>query len=220
MAGLAGGGAAGAIGGPVGMAVGMALGLLIGLPYGAVYGARYAMPGGEVDSCLRLLTETQERAALQQHLQDEVLQAAAGKIEHPLVPVHELGPATPDNVAAYGSMAEKGVQTILEVSVERVALGATDKGSDPPLSLTMDAHSRLIRPADGKIVNETKFRRSSGHRKFAEWVADNAALLDREYKDGIRKLALDIIDWNFGERVPTEENVEEERTNNVVPPRQ
>lgn len=175
---------------------------VVALPVGAVVGATKAMPGGEVASCERLLGEFLDRASPQEDLQDEILRAGAETTNHRLVPVYEAGPGTSDNVALYNPLAGKGFDTVLEVSVQRIALEARDTGRDPPLALVLDARSRLIRLGDGTTVYENTYRHSSDPLRFAEWAADNAALLDREYEVGVREIALAITYWNFGSRFP------------------
>lgn len=167
------------------------------LPVGAVYGAIAAMPGEEAASCELLVRRIPRRTSPQEDLQGEVLRAGAEGTANRLFPVDEVGPKRIDDVAAYDALEGNGIQTVLEVSVERIALKADKTGSDPPLALIMEARSRLIRARDRTVVNVNKFRHSSTLRKFAEWAADNAALLDKEYGDGVRKLALDIITWNL-----------------------
>jgi hypothetical protein len=171
--------------------------LLSAASFGAIFGAIMATPKAEAVSFERLVKEIPERTSPQQDLQDEVLRAGAEWVENQLVPVYEVELTFIDNVANYNALAVKGIQTVLEASVERIALGSKKGGSDPPLKLMMDARSRLIRARDGTVVNVARFRHTGFPRRFAEWAADNAALLNREYEDGIRKLALAIINWNF-----------------------
>ena len=171
--------------------------LLAAASFGAIFGAIMATPKEEAVSFERLVKEIPERTTPQQDLQEEVLRAGAEWVENQLAPVYEAELTIIDNIANYNSLAEKGIQTVLEASVERIALGSKKGGSDPPLKLIMDARSRLIRARDGTVVNVARFRHTGSPRKFSDWAADNAALLDREYEDGIRKLALAIVSWNF-----------------------
>lgn len=171
--------------------------LLAVMSVGAIYGAIMATPKGKAASFERLVGEILGRTSPQEDLQDEVLRAGAEWAKNRLVPVDEAELATIDHDANYNSLSEKGIHTVLEGSVERIALGSKKGGGDPPLALIMDARSRLIRTRGGSVVNVTRIRHSGSPRRFAEWVADNAALLDKEYEDGIRKLALAIVNWNF-----------------------
>jgi len=167
-------------------------------------GAMKAMPGKEAASYEMLALEILERTNPQEDLQDELLRAWAKEKKHRHVLVEEAGPATVDNVATYDSLAGKGIDTVLEASVERIALGAIETGSDPPLALVIEARSRLIHVGNGTAVNDHKhdniYRYASSPRKFAEWAADNATLLDKEYESAVRGLAVAIAWWNFVSR--------------------
>lgn len=174
------------------------------LPVGAVYGAITAMPLEKAASCELLVRTIPRRTNPQEDLQGEVLRAGPEGTANRIFPVDETGPKRTDDVVAYDALEGNGIQTVLEVSVERIALKADKNGSDPPLALIMEARSRLVRVRGGTVVDVNKFRHSSTPRKFAEWAADNAALLDKEYGDGVRKLARDIIRWNLPGKNGTE----------------
>jgi len=162
-------------------------------PVGAVVGAVKAMPGKEAASSEALTREILERLRTQEVLRDEVLRAGIDRTGHRLLSVDGVGPAAPDNVASYESLAEKGIDTVLEVALLRIALESEQWGSDPPLKLAMSARGRLVRVGDGTLADVNDFFSWSMQRRFAEWTADNAALLGQAYEDGYRRLAEDIV---------------------------
>lgn len=173
---------------------------VLAMPVGAYIGAGKAMPKEEAAACERLVRETLERTDPQGDLQDELLRAGDEETEWRLIPVDEAGPATADNVATYESLAGKGIGTVLEASLERVALKAVEGGRDPDLVLVMEARTRLVRVEDGKVLRDNRFVHTITSRKFSEWADDSAARLNKGYEDGLRKLALAITYWTFEPR--------------------
>ena len=162
-------------------------------PVGAIVGAVKAMPGKEAASSEALTKEILERLRSQEVLRGEVLRAGIAKTGRRLVPVDGGGPSAADNTATYESLAEKGIDTVIEVALRRIALESERWGSDPPLKLAMRARCRVIRVRDGKQVEDEEYFFWSEQRSFSEWTADTAALLGRAYEDGHRRLAADII---------------------------
>lgn len=166
-------------------------------PVGAVVGVVRAMPGKEASSSEELAKEILERMRTQEALRDEILGAGIEKSGHRLIPVDGVGPSSVDNVVTYKSLAGKGIDTVLEVALQRIALESEKWGSNPPLKFTMKARCRLVRVADGTVIDDHEYQTSSAERRFADWTSDNAALLGKEYVDGYRKLASAIIQRIF-----------------------
>lgn len=163
------------------------------MPVGAVVGAVRAMPGKEAVSNETLAMEILERMRTQEVLRDEVVRVGFEKTERRIVPVDGVGPASADNAATYESLAGRGIDTVLEIALRRIALESETWGSDPPLKFTMKAGGRLIRVSDGAVIDDHEYTASSTSRTFTGWTTDNGALLGREYEKGYRKLAADIV---------------------------
>lgn len=172
------------------------------MPVGAVVGAVRAMPGKEAVSNETLAMEILVRMRTQEVLRDEVVRVATEKTERPIVPVDGVGPASIDNVATYESLAERGIDTVLEVSLRRIALESDTWGSNPPLKFSMRAGGRLVRVSDGAVIDDHEYTTSSTSRAFTGWTADNGALLGREYEEGYRELAADIVRRIFPDTNP------------------
>jgi len=166
-------------------------------PVGAVVGAVRAMPGKEAASSEVLAKEILERMRTQEILRGEILDAGIENSGHRLIPVDGVGPSSMDNVVTYESLAGKGIDTVLEVALQRIALESEKWGSNPPLKLTMKARCRLVRVSDGTVIDDHEYRTSSAERRFTGWTFDNGALLGKEYVDGYRKLASAIIQRIF-----------------------
>jgi|GEM_PF-1752936 len=166
-------------------------------PVGAVVGAVKAMPGKEAAASEALTEKVLERMRTQEVMRNEVLQAGIEKTGRRLVPVDGVGPSAADTTAIYESLAGKGIDTVLEVALRRIALESEQWGSDPPLKLAMRARCRVVRVGDGTQVDDEEYFFLSVPRKLSEWTADTAALLGRAYEEGYQRLAADIIQRVF-----------------------
>jgi len=165
----------------------------VATPVGAVVGAVKAMPGKEAASSEALTKEILERMRTQEVLRGEVLDVAIGKTGRRILPVDGIGPMAADNIATYESLSGKGIDTVLEVALQRIALESDTWGSDPPLTFTMSARCRLVHVLDGKVIDDHEYRTGSEPRKFGVWIDDNGDLLGREYEEGYRRLAQAIV---------------------------
>lgn len=166
-------------------------------PVGAVLGATYAMPGEEAASSENLALEILEREGTQEILRDEILTEEAGETGNEFLPVFGIGPVSVDNDVAYDSLAGSGIDTVLEVSMRRIALESDKWGSDPPLRLSMKARCRLVRVGDNAVIDDHEYLSRSGTAKLSEWTADDAAKLEAEYEQGYRELAAGVISRLF-----------------------
>ena len=163
-------------------------------PVGAVVGAVKAMPGREAVASEALAKVILERLRTQEVLRDEVLRVGTEKTGRRQVLIEGVGPSSAENVATYESLAGQGIDTVLEVALQRIALETDTWGSDPPLTFTMRARCRLVRVPDGAVLDDHAYRTTSVSRKFSEWGVDNGALLGRVYEEGYRNLAAAIVD--------------------------
>jgi hypothetical protein len=154
---------------------------------GAIYGAIVAPSAQKVKEAETALASAFTDLKVQEAIHDQVLQAARGRIGHPVVSLGE----TPD------------VDTILEISVPSVRLaGAAALDINPPLQLVVLACPRLVRRADGVQLypsesNPPAVVHMSPSRKFLEWGGEDARLFREEMERGYRNLADRVVEELF-----------------------
>jgi hypothetical protein len=103
--------------------------------------------------------------------------------------VVDLGsdPAEPEPRPDYTRFAAQGVDTVLEVAVDRIVLGGKG-GSDPDLRLRIDAHARLVSVPDGLVVRTyERLVFESYTAKASEWTSADSNLLTTELDRGLRR---------------------------------
>ena len=162
---------------------------------GAIYGAIAAESAEKVEAAEATFKKALADLKIQETFRDRVLQVARDQTRHVLVLVPEHGPTAPGGAVEYSFVASQGVDTVLEIGVEK--LGLPGGGINPPLSLIMNAHARLVRATDGMELHARTWIYRSGTRKFVEWAADNAQPLHEELERAYQSLAEQVVDELF-----------------------
>jgi hypothetical protein len=88
------------------------------------------------------------------------------------------------------------VDTILEVSVHRAGL-AGGKGSNPILTVFVEAEIKLVRTSDETIIHEDKLLKQSGARTLVEWTKNDAASLRRSLKMTYQHVGEEVVEEVF-----------------------
>jgi hypothetical protein len=224
-------------GGPGGAAVGAAKGLGLGIlgaagcflsvglaaeacvlgvatPYLAVrYAVDQATQGVSVEevaaSEAAIKTALAERS-LQEALRDQVLRAAASQPPRSFVSLPDQGPTQPSEAGHYGHLASQGVDAVLELTVQQIALrphGGSGSGSvwslsaadlNPWLALVATTRTRVLKVADStELYRYTMERRGKG-ATFSEWGANDAQMLREALEQLPQDLAAEIMTQVFG----------------------
>ena len=134
--------------------------------------------------------------------------ASAGKSLQPLA---VAGPGQPRMPLAYADLVGKGIDHVVEISVDRLLLkGEWDV--NPQLAFSLAARVRLVRVRDGQTLYHEGFRYRGGARPFSEWSKDNAALLnheiDRAFDNVADQMAQKLFLEPWPEKVVTPSEVE------------
>ena len=121
-------------------------------------------------------------------MRDRVFQEARDKTSHTFVLIQDQAP--------YSSLADKGIDTVLEIGVAELRFEG--KGINPPLTLFVSVRVRLIRVSDEtELYVYTLDPPSTNARKFTEWAADDARPLRDELEDFNQYLAKHIVEKLF-----------------------
>jgi hypothetical protein len=210
--GVIGGAAVGTVGGA---GAGFTLGLLCGpgawicSPVGAIGGALVGLVGGGTYGGIRrgrnAIPESaaaEIQTALNQAIADRDLQADLRQrvLTHTTATALDLGVGATEPVASpdYTSIADRGVGTILELSLTQLTFTG-EGGSDPTLALIMSARARLIRIADKReLWNVAEVNYESAPAAFSLWTATDSNLLRGEIVKGSEALARQMGEALFG----------------------
>jgi len=183
---------------PVAALGGAIVGLVGGGTYGGIRRGRNAIPESTAAEIHTTLNQAIADRDLQADLRQRVLQHA-GNAAMGL----DLGAGATEPVASpdYAAMADRGVGTILELSLTQLSF-AGEGGSDPTLALVMSARARLIRIADKReLWNVADVTYESPAAAFSLWVTLDSGLLRAEIDKGSEALARQMGEALFGARL-------------------
>lgn len=179
------------------------LGLLIGIalaPVGAVVGCIYGTVEGVTSKQRRRAEKAINKAIsdlkIQATMGNYVLQAARLQTVGRVVLLDGQGPKTPEGKVDYSFLSNKGVDTVLEITVPDFGLMA-EKGINPPLAFFMDLTATLIRTKDGSVLYTRKLKYRSARLKFTKWAATGAKPLKDAFDRCYRSLAEKIVEEVF-----------------------
>ncbi len=161
-------------------------GLLLS-PLALVVGAIKAAPAAKVEEATAALNKALGDLKVQETLRDRVLQEAREQTRHNFVLIQDQAP--------YSSLADKGIDTVLEIGVEGPGLAGS--GINPKLPLGMSVRARLIRVSDGTVLYSDNWTYSASGRKFTKWSADNAKQFREEVDRACQSLAEQIVKQLF-----------------------
>jgi hypothetical protein len=168
----------------------------IGGMAGGVVGAVKAEPAKKVDEAENIINAAIAKLKIQETLRDHVLKEAQQETHKHFTIVEGYGPASVDQTLAYGHLADKGFDMILQISVMRFGLTG-EWVVNPPLQLKMVVQVKVIQARDDKELYSDIFQYSGESRKFSEWCADNAQALQGEFERCYSTLAKNIISKLF-----------------------
>ena len=173
-------------------------------------GLLYGVLGGEDVNAVPGSTAAEIQAAFNRAMADRDLQA---DLRHGVLRYTgradayiDLGANAMEPVPSpdYASVAGRGVGTVLEMSLTRLALANTrfrvgGGDSNPSLTLVMTARARMIRVADSRVLwsaAEAKYESSAA--QYSLWTARDSDLLRAEIANGSEALAHQIGEALFG----------------------
>jgi hypothetical protein len=114
--------------------------------------------------------------------------------------------------ADYAALSAEGVDTVLEVQLERLQLKRTSSGRstygpsvisiegliNAPLEFTIVARVRVLRASDGVVLYKTAFDYRTASQKFTDWGRDGAAQFRDERDRALESIAREIVRDIFG----------------------
>ncbi|MCI0408325.1 MAG: hypothetical protein L0191_07140 [Acidobacteria bacterium] len=192
-------GALPAAGGGLGAVVGVAgaiVGAVVGLPVGAFL-AESPAKLVEKEAALRKAVAD---LRIQETFRDRVIVAGRDETRHAFVPVAAYGPNAPGEQVDYRALANEGVQTILEVSVETIDLHGVwwhHGAMNPPLLLRMTVRTQLVRTGDRKELYGHTLTYQGPARPLEDWLVSGGKRLREELDRASASLVERIVDEVF-----------------------
>jgi hypothetical protein len=161
---------------------------------GAAVGSLRGVPDSEKEEAMAVLNRVTAELKIQETMREHILNVAQEKTIYHFSIIEDLGPTFSSyEKVNYNSLGSSGVNTVLEISVDKWRLVGCGT-INPPLSFVMWATIRIIRVGEGQELYKDTFRYvSRKENKFTKWAANNGQLFKEEFNSGYRSLAEEIV---------------------------
>jgi len=185
---------AGGIGGYGGLVI-LAL-----VPVGAVVGSIVGAVMGVSPEKIKETEDTLNGCLATVNFQETMLErflktVAREQIQYPFILLEVRGPNGLDEEVTYGSLSDKGIDTILEIGLPKCQLWGGRRGVNPPLDFLMAVRIRLIRTTDGHVLFSRNFvyDNDKAPLKLSKWAVNNARRFREELDRAFQYLALEMV---------------------------
>jgi hypothetical protein len=158
-------------------------------------GAMAAVPKEKVREIEATINSALADLKIQETMRDRILKVASEQNQK-LAIIEEQGPIAPDEGINYWSLANRGIDTVLEVSVLSVGFEGVG-GPTVALAFSMTVRTKLIGVADGTVLYEHKLTYRSAEREFTDWVVNNAQRFRDEFDRSYQAVAEKIVEDLF-----------------------
>jgi hypothetical protein len=180
---------------PLGLLLGLAL-APVGAVVGGVVGAVEGVSSKQRNEAEDAINKAVSQLKIQATMKDYILRVAQQQTGYHFVDLDGQGPETPEGKVDYSSLANGGIDTVLEISVPAFGLVGT-KGINPPLAFFMSLQTRLVRTKDGAVLYEQKLEYRNAQRTFTAWAAKNAEPFRVEFNRCYQSLAEKVVEEIF-----------------------
>jgi hypothetical protein len=177
--------------------------LPVGAAVGGIVGAIKGISSSKIKESQDGLNGYLATVNFQETMRERFLSVAREETRFPFVLIELQGPNALDEEVTYGSLSDKGIDTVLEISVRKCDLravkylpqGGTNKRIDPDLRLLMAVGTRLVRITDGRVLWCHIFisEYESNLFRFSEWGANSAQPFRDELDRAFSYLATEIV---------------------------
>ena len=163
---------------------------------GSMYGAGVAEPAEVVEEAEAALREVPASLRILQSVRDYIFETARDWTRHQFVLVTERAPQALTEAADYSSLRDRGIDTVLELSVPTFGLRG-EWAVNPPVTPFVSIRTRLIRTSKSTVVYDSTVLCLGGTQRFTEWVANNAETFRDELTRCYQSLGSKIVEEVF-----------------------
>lgn len=182
-------------GDPFGLLLGVVL-APVGATVGAVAGTVKGVPAKQRKKAEDAINKAVSELKIQSSMRDCVLRVAQHQTQYHFVLLDVKGSKTAGSKADYRILKNKGVDTVLEITVSDFGLWAAS-GINPPLVFFMKMQARLIRTMDCSLLYKQNLEYRSAKFLYTEWAANDAKLLREEFDRCYLDLAEKLVEQVF-----------------------
>ena len=144
---------------------------------------------------------------------DELHRVAAAHTGQSVVILPNAGPPAPSEAPGYRQLADQGIDTVLEITIQGIVLRHQSGGGggiwsisgtdlNPNLRLVVTAHRRVVKALDGTVLYDHTGDHTGKLATFTDWGANDAQLLRDGLDQLFREMAGEIVAQVFGVQAP------------------
>ena len=159
---------------------------------GAVGGSQAALPPADVERLEATIHSAVERAQLHHQLASQIVQST---VHLPLVQHDirsELGPATSHDRPDYRSLIVIGVDTVLEVAVNKARFKTVGKRSHD-MQMELSATARMVSAADNRVLKSGTYNVESPAFSLHTWTYNDGYPMNTEFAHAFQRLTHSIL---------------------------
>lgn len=162
----------------------------------SVIGGIEAVPAKTAQQIEQELQAAIGDANLANDLAEKIFTASGSRTDLDRYAVSHLGLSESGATAAYGDLAKKDIDTVVEVQITEAGFRG-GSGSQPRVSFYMNARIRLLATDSGAEIYTRDFQYLSPEHPFEEWFSDASKELLLGFEEAMGTLAERILDELF-----------------------
>jgi hypothetical protein len=167
--------------------------LAVAAAVGSIVGGIKGVPSQKIKETEDTLNDYLATVNFQETMRERFLKTAREQTQYPFLSLEVQGPTFLDEEVTYGSLSNKGIDTILEIGLRKCELTGAKNSINPDLDFLMATGIRLIRATDSHVLFNRNFVYELTPHKFCDWGANNAQPFREELDRGFQYLALEIV---------------------------
>ena len=137
-----------------------------------------------------------EQVDFQEITRNRLLNTAREKTAYTFVNLGEQGPSTPGEKFDYCSLANNGVDTVLEISVLKAGLAGSGE-IYPDVQVFVTSRTRLIRAADGEELYAATVTYKGAMHWYSAWADENGKRFREELENSCERLSARAVEVLF-----------------------
>ncbi len=172
------------------------VGAAIGATVGAIDGAEQAIAKDAAEEIRVCISEVLMTPQIQRNARNRVLAVAIRETSRSFVAINDQGPFVPQAPIGYRSLADRGIDTVLEVSILKAGL-AGGRGDHLDLQAFFLAQVRVVRVADDSEIFRREGWYGTEYHPLHKLCADNGRVLQAALEGVYANMADAIVEEVF-----------------------
>lgn len=169
----------------------------VGVVVGGIGGTALAEPADEVEAAEATTEEILAIKKLYKEIESRLFKRSINQSHYSMVLLRESERASLKKGAISNIMEYRGLDTLMEIDIERMGYVAESSAVNPDFSLYIKLQATLFQK-NGKILDSENFVYKGGSYSFTEWASNEGWRLRTELGRGYQSLSIRILNRMLG----------------------